>query len=172
MEIKGFNGLYQISDDGTKVLRKGYWVTQKNQYGEYKRYMKPKECKVNIDNEGYYSVTLNGTRIRLHRILYETFIGDIPDGYVIDHKNGNRLDNSLDNLRAVPQNLNSRNTVLAKRPDIRKRGNKYFLRFSSDGDRKYYGMFNSYDEAEKKYNELYVQRQNHYTETGLFFERG
>ena len=172
MEIKGFNGLYQISDDGTKVLRKGYWVTQKNQYGEYKRYMKPKECKVNIDNEGYYSVTLNGTRIRLHRILYETFIGDIPDGYVIDHKNGNRLDNSLDNLRAVPQNLNSRNTVLAKRPDIRKRGNKHFLRFSSDGDRKYYGMFNSYDEAEKKYNELYVQRQNHYTETGLFFERG
>lgn len=171
MEIKGFNGLYQISDDGTKVLRKGYWVTQKNKYGEYKRYMKPKECKVNIDNEGYYSVTLNNTKIRLHRIIYETFIGDIPDGYVIDHKNGNRLDNSLDNLRAVPQNLNSRNTVLAKRPDIRKRGNKYFLRFSSDGDRKYYGMFNSYDEAENKYNELYAQRQNHYTETGLFFER-
>ena len=98
MDIKGFNGLYQISDDGTKVLRKGYWITQKNQHGEYKRYMKPKECKVCIDNEGYYSVALNGKHHRLHRLIYEAFVGDIPDGFVIDHKNGNKLDNSLDNI--------------------------------------------------------------------------
>ena len=104
-------------------------------------------------------------------MIYETFVGDIPDGFVIDHKNGNKLDNSLDNLRAVPQHLNARNTVLAKKPDIRKMGNKYFLRFSSDGDRKYYGMFNTYNEAEKKYDELYKQRQTHYITTGLLFER-
>ena len=171
MDIKGFNGLYQISDDGTNVLRKGYWITQKNQHGEYKRYMKPKECKVCIDNEGYYSVALNGKHHRLHRLIYESFVGDIPDGFVIDHKNGNKLDNSLDNLRAVPQHLNARNTVLAKKPDIRKMGNKYFLRFSSDGDRKYYGMFDTYNEAEKKYDELYEQRQTHYITTGLLFER-
>lgn len=36
--------------------------------------------------------------IYLHRyLLYHTF-GDIPDGYIIDHLNGNSLDNRLDNL--------------------------------------------------------------------------
>ena len=171
MDIKGFNGLYQISDDSTKVFRKGYWVTQKNKHGEYKRFMKPKECKMTIDSEGYYAVSIEGKRQRLHRIIYETFIGEIPDGCVIDHKNGNKLDNSLDNLRAVPQRVNARNTVIARKPDIRKMGNKYFLRFSSDGDRKYYGMFDTYNEAEEKYNELYEKRQNHYNQVGLFFER-
>ena len=171
MDIKGYDGLYQISDDGTKVYRKGYWVTQKNQHGEYKRYMKPKECKMYIDNEGYYSDSLNGNHVRLHKLIYETFVGDIPDVYVIDHKNGNKLDNSTSNLGAIPQHLNARNAVLARRPDIRKIGNKYFLRFSSDGERKYYGMFETYDDAEKKYNELYIQRQNHYTTICLIFQR-
>ena len=168
MDIKGYNGLYQISDDGTKVTRMGYWVTQKNQYGEYKRYMKPKECKIYIDNEGYYSVCLNGRKNRLHRLIYETFIGDIPEGYVIDHKNRDKLDNSLSNLRAVPQCINARNVELAKRPNIRKVGNKCCLMFQSDGERKYYGMFNTYEEAKKKYDDLYQERQKHYTEIGLF----
>lgn len=171
MDIKGYNGLYQISEDGTKVYRKGFWITQKNTHGEYRRYMKPRECKVYVDNEGYYSVAINGRQVRLHRLIYETFVGEIPEGYVIDHRNGNKLDNSLGNLRAVQQSINARNTVLARRPDIRKSGNKYFLRFSSDGERKYYGMFDTYDEAEEKYNELYMQRQNHYNQAGLFFER-
>lgn len=160
-----------MNEDGTEITRKGYYVEQTNQHGKYQRYMKPKKCKISIDNEGYYAVVLNGKRERLHRLIYENLVGEIPEGYVIDHINGNKLDNSINNLRIVKQAVNARNVVLAKRLDIRKSGNKFFLRFSTDGDRKYYGMFDSFDSAKSKYDELYQEREQHYKNNGLLFER-
>lgn len=37
--------------------------------------------------------------IRVHRAVWETFVGDIPHGMSIDHINRNRSDNRLENLR-------------------------------------------------------------------------
>jgi len=51
-------------------------------------------------------------RERKHRLLahvkYLTFVGDIPEGCVIDHIDGNTLNNNPRNLRAVPPAINSR----------------------------------------------------------------
>ena len=167
MDIKGYNNLYEI-DDKFNIYRKGYWIVQKNSHGEYKRYMKPKLVKQTIDKEGYYSVSLSGKRVRLHRIIYENFVGEIPNGCVIDHKDRNKLNNSISNLRAVAQTINARNAELAIKPDIRKVGNKYSLRFSSGGVRKYYGVFNSFSEAKEQYNKLYQERQKYYYDVGLY----
>lgn len=38
---------------------------------------------------------------RVHRIVYEEAYGPIPDTLVIHHKNGDKLDNSLDNLELM-----------------------------------------------------------------------
>ena len=38
----------------------------------------------------------------LHRLVYEKHHGKLSDGMVVHHKNGNKLDNSLDNLIAIP----------------------------------------------------------------------
>ena len=38
----------------------------------------------------------------LHRLVYEKHHGKLSDGMVVHHKNGNKLDNSLDNLIAMP----------------------------------------------------------------------
>ena len=35
--------------------------------------------------QGYVRVDIKGKRILLHRLTYETFIGKIPEGLVIDH---------------------------------------------------------------------------------------
>lgn len=42
----------------------------------------------------------------LHRVLYAWFNGEIPDGMVVDHIDGNSLNNDLDNLQLLPQTEN------------------------------------------------------------------
>lgn len=42
----------------------------------------------------------------IHRIIWETFNGEIPQNKVIDHIDGNRSNNALDNLRLVSQSEN------------------------------------------------------------------
>lgn len=37
----------------------------------------------------------------IHRLVYETFVGQIPDDMEIDHINRNRSDNRLENLRVL-----------------------------------------------------------------------
>ena len=44
----------------------------------------------------------------LARLKYLTFKGDIPKGCTIDHIDGNTLNNSIRNLRAVPNAINYR----------------------------------------------------------------
>jgi len=168
MDIKGYEGLYKANEDFTEITREGYWITQTNSHGEYKRFMKPKKIKIYIDNEGYLSATLKGEHKRIHCLKYRTLVGDIPKGFVIDHKDRNKLNNSIDNLRVVKQSVNARNVEIAKRPDIRKVGNKYSLRFSMNGIRKYYGLFETYEMAKDKYNELYAEREKHYKDIGFF----
>lgn len=58
---------------------------------------------------GYYVVFFNGKRHCCHRIIWVLHFGSIPDGMVIDHIDGNKLNNRLENLRAVSQAMNMRN---------------------------------------------------------------
>ena len=50
---------------------------------------------------------------RLHRLVWETFNGEISEGMQIDHIDGNPENNRLDNLRCVTakENSNNPNTV-------------------------------------------------------------
>jgi hypothetical protein len=64
---------------------------------------------------------LNGYLIynnyRIHRIIWETYIGEIPDEMEIDHINTIRNDNRLDNLRCIThkENMNNELTINNRR---------------------------------------------------------
>ena len=51
--------------------------------------------------QGYRSFAVNGKREREHRMVWMAAHGPIPDEYVIHHKNGNKLDNRLENLEMM-----------------------------------------------------------------------
>lgn len=71
---------------------------------------------------GYFGVTVQGRSVFVHRLVYELFVGPIPDGMQIDHIDGTRDNNSVDNLRVVSQAGNTRNPVTYRRalPAMRK----------------------------------------------------
>lgn len=52
---------------------------------------------------------IDGKFYSVHRLVYETFFGEIPEGMVIDHINGIRDDNRIENLRCITQSENAMN---------------------------------------------------------------
>lgn len=66
-----------------------------------------KEIKPISKRNGYHRVHLDGRLFTVHRLVYETFVGPIM-GY-IDHIDGNKDNNSVENLRDVNQSMNMKN---------------------------------------------------------------
>ena len=52
-------------------------------------------------NIWYAGCTIDRKTIQAHRLIYEKIVGPIPEGCVIDHIDGNGLNNQISNLRAV-----------------------------------------------------------------------
>ena len=99
--IKDYENLYSLDLNTNQV------------YGhKYKKYRKPKPHK-----DGYYQFDLckNGKakNFLLHRLVYEAHNGSIPEGMCIDHINGIRTDNNIENLRLA---TNSQNMCNSKTP--------------------------------------------------------
>lgn len=83
----------------------------------YNKDMKEYTLRKTSDNMYYkWQSCRNGKVVtkNVHRLVYETFVGPIPDDLVIDHINRNGLDNNLSNLRAVTVTENNRNRVFKR----------------------------------------------------------
>lgn len=63
---------------------------------------------------GYVMIGHGGRLLKAHRVVWELFNGPIPSGYEIDHINGRRDDNRIENLRCVTRADNTRNRCIPK----------------------------------------------------------
>ncbi len=62
-----------------------------------------------VNNAGYLAFNTKGNKHYLsHRFVIECFLGPIKDGYVVDHINNCKVDNSIQNLRVITQSENCR----------------------------------------------------------------
>ena len=79
-----------------------------------------KPAGTNCKTHGYIKVVFkdpwSGDRISAgaHRLIWEMVYGAIPSGMQIDHKNGDRSDNRIENLRVVSVIENARNRGVSK----------------------------------------------------------
>lgn len=65
-------------------------------------------------NTKYATVSSEGTNWFAHRVVWILHNGYLPAEMVIDHIDGNSLNNEIGNLRVVPQRLNNRNASSRK----------------------------------------------------------
>ena len=81
-----------------------------------------------IDHDGYaftgvWAKNKKGKEVRrnryIHRIMAETFLGKRPKGFVVDHRNHNKLDNSIKNLRYIEAIDNIVRSHLNIRPKLK-----------------------------------------------------
>jgi HNH endonuclease/NUMOD4 motif len=86
---------YEVSNTGL-VKRKHHIAEHKN-YGQ--RLMCERIMNASINDYGYVRVRIATKQIFVHRLVLEAFVGECPKGMVTIHKNGDRTDNRLANLK-------------------------------------------------------------------------
>lgn len=103
-----FEPEFDYEDEEWRVLLyKGdkLWVSS---YGKVKRYQSGRVLKQGVNRDGRKVVCVGERRsaVLVHKLVAFTFIGERPEGYEIDHVNGNRLDNRAINLEYVTHEEN------------------------------------------------------------------
>ena len=73
---------------------------------------------------GYLAVRVAGKSYYVHRLVVETYFGEIPPDCEVDHINRNRSDNHVANLRIVTRCENHRNT--SKNDSVDARGGTHW----------------------------------------------
>ncbi len=119
-DIQGYEGLYQVSNEGN-VKSLDRTIERMSRCGKIVNITyKGVNLRKNILASGYRQVYLceNGivTPKSVHRLVWETFVGEIPEGYEIDHiipiSDGGG--DELSNLRIVTRkgNMNNQLTII------------------------------------------------------------
>lgn len=113
-----------------------------------------------LDNyDGYWKLKSFGQHMKCHRIVWYLFNGDIPEGKHIDHINGKRSDNSIENLRVVEPKFNFRNRSKSKNNTTGISGVSYHEGFTRKGTpfSKFY-VHIDFDNGERKQRSFSIQK--------------
>jgi hypothetical protein len=109
--------------------------------------------------DGYIKFSINDVSFSAHRIIWMWHNGAIPDGLQIDHINGNGFDNRIENLRLATIIQNGQNKWC---PELKASGlpkgvvkirNRFMVKISVNGTKRYLGTFTTPEEAGKIYAE-------------------
>lgn len=109
-DIPDYEGYYQVSNLG-RVRSLDRTLTLTSRGATYSRTKKGCVLAPSLQR-GYYFVSLyrqlKPFRIAVHALVAQAFIGDRPKGFQVNHLDGNKLNNSFDNLEYCSPKENTR----------------------------------------------------------------
>lgn len=106
-DVKGYEGLYQVSDLGNVKSLSRY------RGGNSYKYLLPERLlNININNHGrpYVNLSIDGkvTTFIIHQLVAIAFLDHAPCGHktVVDHIDNNPMNNKVDNLQLISARQN------------------------------------------------------------------
>lgn len=112
------------------------------------------------NEQGYALRTVREPGKKQTTISLQRFVMNKPEGFEVDHINGDRLDNRKSNLRLATKSENSHNSQKRKNNTsgfkgvhFKKETGKFGATIHTEGKQKYLGYFETAIEAAKVYDE-------------------
>lgn len=125
---------------------------------------------VKTDNKrqtSYREMRVDGKTVKAHRLAWRLFYGFWPVG-IIDHINGDGLDNRIENLRDVDKFDSAKNKPIQRNNtsgvvgvNFHKPSGKWVAKISSMGKRITIGYFETIDEAAKARRDKEIELSYH-----------
>lgn len=109
-----------------------------------------------VNSKGYIVVGLFGKRYQAHRLAWFIYFGNWPVDQV-DHVDGNKINNSIRNLREATNSENCRNRSIKSTNKAGYKGvsklpsGRFSSEISSSGNRVYLGSFDTAEHAHAAY---------------------
>jgi hypothetical protein len=134
---------------------------------DYKQWKARREVGT-VSQRGYKTLSIAGYRYYVHRLIYLMHYGELPE--LVDHKNGDKLDNRPSNLRESTKVNNALNLHQCHKDNIsgflgvtyRKDTGKYAARFRN----KNLGCFATPEEAHEVYEQAKLSGDEEVTPGG------
>ncbi len=125
-----------------------------------KNWIKPGQLAGSISSNGYINVRVDGRMMKAHRVIYAYHHGYYPE--FVDHINGVRSDNRIENLRSCTRIQNGQNQKCRteKRNTFEKKG-RYGVALKVNKKQVHIGYFGSQEEASVAAEQA---RQKHFGE--------
>ncbi|CAB4153969.1 putative NHN endonuclease [uncultured Caudovirales phage] len=115
-----------------------------------------------VEKSGYWATSVCGTTFRLHRLVWQFHNGNCPP--LLDHIDGNKNNNAIENLRLATVTQNNANRKVSKFNKLGLKGvcferGKYKANIKINGRTHHLGYFNNSEDAYgvycKKAKEIY-----------------
>ncbi len=137
----------------------GYPNYEISSHGRIRNVKSGRILKQAQDSNGYMRISLsfdNKSRMMsIHRLVAINFLDNIDDKSCVDHKDNDKSNNSVDNLRFATYSENNMNRIKQsknKYKGIVKRGNRWRSRITHDGKDMWLGTYDTEQEAAIVYN--------------------